>query len=204
MDLLPKDVLIEILSQLHPLDFNQVCRVNKRINNICHSEYLWRVKSERDYPELTTQQVDIISEPDFLTQLAPPITINWKIHYITHYTSIKSIPIYSNDKRLGEILIERDEELILIKEKIKELIKEPKYYQLFNKQGQRVSKQSASPGLSVSKIVLKDSCIDINILNNPHSRLIKRELRKICEVLEIDSSGDVWELRDRILVEFLI
>lgn len=213
IDLLPKDILIEILTNLNPIDIKHVCRINKKINHICTLEYLWKLKSFKDYPEFANQQIDVGVEDyldyfltrsenidELVSSFGQPFNIDWRIYYISLYTSIKYIPIYLNEKQLGQILIEKDDDLTIIKEKVKEFMTGSKLYRLEDKNGKIVSKRVRAPFAHLSKIVLSDSYIDLHNLNFNS----KGELRTICQMLNIDSSGDKWVLKPRILAEFIV
>ena len=48
MDVLPKDIKIQIALELSPPDLLKFC-LSKKNNNICNSQHLWRRKLERDF-----------------------------------------------------------------------------------------------------------------------------------------------------------
>ena len=51
MEKLPKDIAIEMALNLSPPDLINFCSASKTQNRVCNSDYFWRKKLEKDYPE---------------------------------------------------------------------------------------------------------------------------------------------------------
>nr|QBK91378.1 MAG: F-box and regulator of chromosome condensation repeat protein [Pithovirus LCPAC202] len=53
LDLLPNEILIEILLKTDDLDtLSRWCRTSKRVNNICQDEFFWKRKYRKDFGEM--------------------------------------------------------------------------------------------------------------------------------------------------------
>ena len=51
MDQLSIDNLIDILAVTSTTELARLCRTNKLINSICNSDYFWKIRVEREFPD---------------------------------------------------------------------------------------------------------------------------------------------------------
>lgn len=87
---LPRDTLIEILSNLEDSALLNLCSSNRQLEQICNDELLWKIKVAKRNIQGTKN-----------------LQTTWKQYYLD-VTHIKSIPVYSNDLDLYSILIGYD------------------------------------------------------------------------------------------------
>ena len=100
----PINILYEILLNSTPNVINKVCRMNKRLNDICDTESFWSKKMARDYPQITRK-------PDFYQTFK-------ELFKDVYLHKIKYIPLYHENTILTYMWIKESDILRKIEHKI--------------------------------------------------------------------------------------
>lgn len=197
MNSLPKDLLIEIFGTLDLVEIKNVSKANKHLNRVCRLDYLWKIQAFADYPQLANQHLALPSSPNMCDKYN---SITWRVFYISKYKNVEPIPVYHGTEKIGEIIVNKYNKIKRVKQKIKELITEPKYYEIWDKNGEIMSKTKYSRVSfdDIDKVVLQDPITDIAKVST------KRELKKIAKYYGLEQWGRHRQVQERVLDQFII
>ncbi len=220
MDLVPTEILIEILNILPAQAIKEIGRTNREINRICQSERFWRHQVLRDYPKCDTHSIYLhnylkqkymyrtLDEHFKMTQTVDQSTmIDWKEYYRYLYANFKYIPVYENNQWKGEIIISTDDNLHTIKALTKRLIDQPKLYRLINKDGQPISKDDPERFTQLTRIDVYDPPFDPQKLSPQTCDGFTyhiADLKQICKMLGLERFGNKIMMYERIFSELII
>ncbi len=106
MELLSKDLFLELASKLNGASLIRLCQTNKNFNQLCDDQYFWKYKLKQDYPMQLSETSEANDARNAIKANEANEANEYKQIYLTLFKiGARQIPIYYNDQYLIDLWI---------------------------------------------------------------------------------------------------